>query len=153
MAENLDYKIALLVDGPNMFRAGFGEICKVAEKYGSPLLKEVYLSKGAPESLREAVLNNGYCPVMKSFKDADTALAVRATEILCSPRYDHLDLIALATRDGDFLPSIYVARDYNKRTLAICLEGNGISAALKNSADYFEVIEERGAGDQYGRAA
>ncbi len=144
--ETLDSKVALIVDGPNMFQTDFNQLRSTAQKYGSVVLAEVYLSKSAGDGLQGAVMNCGYRPVMQSFKDVDTALTVRAVELICSPRYDDINFIALASRDGDYLPAIFMAREYRKKTVAICCEGNGISAALRNAADFYEEVKPRSIG-------
>jgi len=143
MEKNLEHKIALLVDGPNMLAADLEKIKTTAQKHGSIVLMEAHLTKRASEGYIEYVIINGYQPVINSSGDIDTSLASRATEIICSPRYNQIDLIALAAMDSDYVPVIYKARDYNKKTLAICLNGNGISTALRNSVDYFETVKEK----------
>lgn len=95
------------------------------------------------EGLIESAINNSYQPIINTLGDIDTSLASRATEIICSPKYSRIEMVALAARDNDYMPIVYRAREYNKKILAVGMKGNGFSTALKNSADYFEVVEER----------
>jgi uncharacterized protein (TIGR00288 family) len=142
--ETLDYKVALLVDGPNMFKMDNIEIAQTAERYGRVMVKEVFLTKEVSSQMIEFFVNSGYQPIINSIKDVDTSLAIRATEIICSHRYDLISLIAIASRDGDFVPLLQKSRLYDKRVLVIGPEnGNGMSYVLKKNADYFETVKER----------
>lgn len=143
MTKSLEYKIALLVDGPNMFTAGFKDIRETVKKYGELTLAEIYLTKDVPVGLYDQVMCNGYKPVIESFKDVDTALTSRLTEIACSPRYKHVNLIALAAMDGDYIPAVHKAKEYGKKVLMVGLSTDGNSTALKTLADYFETVDER----------
>jgi uncharacterized protein (TIGR00288 family) len=142
MTKTLD-QIALLVDGPNMYTADWEDIIESGSKYGEVTIKEVFLSKHTSEGLFEATINAGYCPVMQSIEDIDTAMAMRAAELICSPQYNHIQGIALATRDGDFSPAAYLAKRYNKVSIAIGMNGNGMSTALRKAVTYFESVAER----------
>lgn len=148
MTENLEYKIALLVDGPNMFTADFNQMRDAAKKYGELVITEVYLTKDVSEGMLESTFNSGFQPVIGTLKDVDTALMARAIEIVCSPRYTEIDLIALGGMDGDYLPLTHKSREYGKKTLMIGLNTIGNSTALKNSVDFFEAVEERQRGYQ-----
>jgi uncharacterized protein (TIGR00288 family) len=63
--------------------------------------------------------------------DTDVYMAVEAMELIYNP---NIDIIALMTRDADFLPIINKAKENGKETLVIGAEP-GFSAALQNSAD------------------
>jgi len=56
---------------------------------------------------------------------------VEAMELIYNP---NIDIIALMTRDADFLPIINKAKENGKETIVIGAEP-GFSAALQNSAD------------------
>ena len=139
----LEHKIALLIDGPNMYPIEFKEIKEIAERYGTIVLTEVYLNKHASRGLIEAAINGGYRPVIEAIDDIDTSLCTRATEIICSPRYEQVDLIAIASCDGDYVPLTHKTKEYGKKCLAIMSDTNGRSIALKNSVDYLEIINPR----------
>lgn len=143
MEKDVETLIGLLIDCPNMIRVSFEEIFKVASGYGRVVFSEAFINKYAAPPLIESIFNAGYKPVNVSLQDVDTAMAVRATELVCSPRY-HIDLIALATRDCDFLPAVFIAKEYRKKTLGIFKEGNGISCALRKSFDFTETLPEIG---------
>ena len=149
MDENLDYVIALLMDGPNMFRADFKEIYEKAKEYGRVELREVYLDKHSSPALIESALNNGFRPVIEAPEDIDTALTARIMEVACSPRYSQINLIAIASRDSDYVPVVNRVKEYEKRILMIGMATNGNSTSLKNTVDFFEAVDERHSEYQY----
>lgn len=137
-------KVALLVDGPNLLRKEFSidlrELKKRAEKYGKILIAKVFINQFAPEKLIEAIINEGFeCVTVLSEReesDVDVSLAVSAMEIIFKK---DVDVIALATRDTDFLPVVQKAREYGKKTVLIA-PNQEISSSLKNSVDKFEKL-------------
>lgn len=139
----LEKNIALLIDGPNMANADITLINGIAKKHGDILIKEAYLTKFSSESLIEFYINIGYIPIIQTLKDVDTSIVTRATEIACSPIYDYIDIIAIASRDGDYVPLIHKVNAYQKKSLIIGTSGNGMSQALQNSAMLFEEVKYR----------
>ncbi len=137
-------KVALLVDGPNLLRKEFSidlrELKRKAEKYGKILIAKVFINQFAPEKLIEAIINEGFeCVTVLSEReesDVDVSLAVSAMEIIFKK---DIDIIALATRDADFLPVVQKAKEYGKKTILIAPD-QSISSSLKNSVDKFEKI-------------
>lgn len=143
--EEMNYDIALLVDGPNMFRVGFENILSAVRGFGTIRIAEVYFNIMAGEPLITAATYLGYKSIVNgTTKDVDTLLAVRGAEIIASRRFDFIDLLAIASSDSDFLPLIYLAREYTKKeVLAVGINNESFSDALKNTADYIISLEER----------
>lgn len=132
--------MGLLVDGPNMLRREFCsdlDIVKglVVEK-GNLKVGKVLLNQYASDKLIEAVVNQGFSPMIVA-GDVDVQLAVEAYELIRNP---NIDVIALMTRNADFLPLINIAKENGKETIVIGAEP-GFSIALKNSADEAIVLE------------
>jgi uncharacterized protein (TIGR00288 family) len=143
--------IALFVDGPNMVRKkdlGFGleDIYEATKKYGDVKIAEVFVDKYATQKLIESVVNRGYRLGDIGIEDVDAPFASRATEVICSPEYDFIDTIALATKDGDLATVIHRAKNYNKETIVIGAEPR-FSPALTRAADYVETIKKEGKSD------
>jgi len=136
--------VALFVDGPNMLRKEFmvdlRELKKRVQKYGRVIISRVFLNQFAPEKLIEAIINEGFESVMvlaeqeEESSDVDVSLAVSAIETLLTK---NVDVIALASRDADFLPVIQKAKEYGKRVVVLGAEP-GFSSCLRNAADYVE---------------
>jgi len=136
--------VALFVDGPNMLRKEFmvdlRELRKRAEKYGRVVVARVFLNQFAPEKLIEAIINEGFESVMvlaeheEEGSDVDVTLAVSAMETLLTK---DMDVMAIATRDADFLPVILKSREYGKQVIVLGAEP-GFSVSIRNAADYVE---------------
>ncbi len=137
-----EFNIALLMDGPNMFTSSIYDVEDAAKKYGKVMINEIFLSKETPTSFLEFFIQRGYVPVLNSLKDVDTSLAIRACEIICSPKYGQIDLLAIVAKDADYLPLVQKTRLYDKKMLVIG-GYEGMSMALRNNADYFEAARER----------
>ncbi|MBI5680326.1 MAG: TIGR00288 family NYN domain-containing protein [Methanobacterium sp.] len=129
-----DRNIGLLVDGPNMLRAEFNldleMIKEIITESGDIKVAKVLLNQYASDKLIEAVVNQGFTPIIVA-GDVDVQLAVEAFELIHNP---NIDVIALMTRNADFLPLINIAKEKGKETIVIGAEP-GFSIALKNSAD------------------
>lgn len=136
--------VALFVDGPNMLRKEFmvdlRELRKRAEKYGRVIVARVFLNQFAPEKLIEAIINEGFECVMvlaeqeEESSDIDVTMAVHAMETLLTK---DIDVIAIATRDADFLPVILKGREYGKKVVVLGAEP-GFSISIRNAADFVE---------------
>ena len=126
--------IGLLVDGPNMLRNEFHldlEMIKgIVSENGVIKVAKVLMNQYASDKLIEAVVNQGFTPIIVA-GDVDVQLAVEAFELVYNP---NIDVIALMTRNADFLPLINIAKENGKETMVIGAEP-GFSVALKNSAD------------------
>jgi uncharacterized protein (TIGR00288 family) len=48
-------------------------------------------------------------------------------------------VIAIATRDADFLPLVQKAKEYGKKVVVLGSEP-GFSSSLQNAADYVEIL-------------
>ncbi|MBI5681189.1 MAG: TIGR00288 family NYN domain-containing protein [Methanobacterium sp.] len=127
--------IGLLVDGPNMLRKEFSLnldiVRKIIAEYGDMRVGKVLLNQYASDKLIEAIVNQGFTPVVVA-GDTDVYMAVEAMELIYNP---NIDVVALMTRDADFLPIISKAKENGKETIVIGAEP-GFSAALQNSADH-----------------
>ncbi|ACJ16454.1 hypothetical protein, conserved [Thermococcus onnurineus NA1] len=136
-------KIALLIDGPNILRKEFGvkleDIVDVLEDIGDLRVAKVILNQYAPQGLIEAVSNQGFEVVVVS-GETGVKLAVEAMREIYNP---NIDVIALATRNAEFLPVILKAKEKGKETIVIGIEP-GFSAALKHAADYTIILTPNG---------
>lgn len=138
--------VALFVDGPNMLRKEFmidlRELRRRVQKFGKLTIAKVFINQFAPEKLIEAIINEGYeCVVIlaqqqEEASDVDVALAVSAIE---TTLVKDIDVIALATRDADFLPVVQKAKEYGKKTIILGAEP-GFSSSLQNAADVVEML-------------
>jgi uncharacterized protein (TIGR00288 family) len=139
-------KVAFFVDGPNMIRKEFNidlkELRKRVEKYGRVVIGKVFLNQFASEKLIEAVANEGLeaiialgDPELKT--DVDVSVAVHAMEAIYDP---DIDIIALSSRDADFLPLIQKAKQMGKIALLVAVRP-GLAVSLRHAADYVELIK------------
>jgi uncharacterized protein (TIGR00288 family) len=132
-------RIALLIDGPNILRKELGvkleDIAEALSQIGDIRVAKVILNQYAPQGLIEAVSNQGFEPVIVS-GETGVKLAVEAMKEIYNP---HIDIIALATRNAEFLPVILKAKEKGKETVVIGVEP-GFSAALKHAADYTIIL-------------
>jgi len=136
--------VALFVDGPNMLRKEFmvdlRELRKRAEKYGRVIISKVFLNQFAPEKLIEAIINEGFESVMvlaqkeEESSDVDVTLAVSVMETLLTK---NVSVIAIASRDADYLPLIQKSKEYGKRVIVLGAEP-GFSVSIRNAADRVE---------------
>ncbi len=143
-------RIALFLDGPNLLRKEFeidlNQIKSYLEEYGSLREAKVFLNQFAPDKLIEAVANQGFEPVIgvgekkdDIASDVDVYVATAAVSAIYSP---HIDIIALATRDADFLPVVQLAKKMGKRVIIIGIEP-GFSKALQHAADNIIILQTR----------
>lgn len=154
-------QIALFVDGPNIIRRQLNidlrEIKKKVSEHGNIRIARIYLDQFASDKLIEAMVNQGFEPKITT-GDVDVTMAVEATEQMVNPE---IDIIAMMTRDTDFIPALTKAKERGKKTLVVGIEP-GFSVALRNTADILIMINaeevsrertnpERGPyGTQYG---
>ena len=138
-------KLAFFVDGPNMIRKEFNldlkDLKRRVEKYGRIVIGKVFLNQFASEKLIEAVANEGFETVIalgdpEQKTDVDVSIAVHAMEAINNPE---IEVIALASRDADFLPLIQKAKEKGKMTVLVTVE-SGLAVSLKHAADYVEML-------------
>ena len=138
-------RVALFVDGPNMIRKEFSinirELKTRVEKYGRLVMAKIFLNQFASEKLIEAIANEGMESIIalgdpEQKTDVDVTITVHAMEAIYS---DKIDIIALATRDADFLALIQKAKEMDKKVVLIAA-AHGLAASLKNAADFVEII-------------
>lgn len=138
--EGGEKNIGLLVDGPNMLRKEFSLnldlVRQIMSEYGNMRVGKVLLNQYASDKLIEAIVNQGFTPIVVA-GDTDVYMAVEAMELIYNP---NIDIIALMTRDADFLPIINKAKENGKDTIVIGAEP-GFSAALQNSADHAIILK------------
>ncbi len=134
-------QIALLIDGPNMLRKEFsldlGDVKKQLYPYGRIAIGKVFLNQYAPDKLVEAVVNQGFDPIMVTTDDIDAPMAAEAMEAVYNP---NIDTIALMTRDADFQMVLSKAKRHGKTT--IVLGSEPVAAALKNTADHVIIFKQ-----------
>ncbi|MCD6591299.1 MAG: TIGR00288 family NYN domain-containing protein [Candidatus Aenigmarchaeota archaeon] len=132
--------IAFFIDGPNVIRKdvhiNLNKVKKELEKYGKIKIAKVFLDQYASDKLIEAMINQGYEPVITS-GDVDVSMAVDATQQAFNPA---VDIIALMTRDADFRPVLIKAKELGKETIVVGAEP-GFSVALRNTADHVILLE------------
>ncbi len=137
--------IALFVDGPNIirkeFRINLDEFRKVLDKHGRIVIGKVFLNQYASEKLIEAIANQGLEPSIflagEEESDVDVALAVSVVKAAYNEK---IDVIAIASRDADFLPAIQAAKEMGKKVVVVGINP-GFSKALQNAADAVELLE------------
>jgi len=135
-------KIAFFVDGPNMLRKEFDVDLNIIrnelEKFGSLTVAKIFLNQFAPDKLIEAVVNQGFEPIIVTSDDVDAPMAAEAMEYVFN---EYIDIIALMTRDSDFHPVISKAKERGKETIVVGSEP--IAAALKSTADHILVFNKK----------
>lgn len=128
-------RLAVFVDGPNILRKEFSidlsQIKRLLKPFGTIKVGKVFLNQFASNKLVEAVVNQGFEPVI-TVVDVDVTLAVDATEAIFNPT---IDGIVFVTRDSDYLPSLVKAKRYGKETIVVMVD-EASAAALKNTADH-----------------
>jgi len=103
---------------------------EIIEEYGNLRVGKVFLNQYASDKLIEAVVNQGFSPIVVA-GETDVHLALEAFELIHNP---NIDIIAIMTRDVDFFPLIGIAKENGKKTIVIGAEP-GFSVALQKSAD------------------
>ena len=134
-------RVALLVDGPNVFREEFdvdlADLRAAGESLGRLAVARVYFDVRASSGLIQAAEAHGF-EVRVTSGDVDVALAVDATELVTT---DAVDTLAVASRDMDFKPALEVAARRGVRTVAIAPGEHGRSEALSAVADESVLLE------------
>ena len=134
-------RVALLVDGPNVFREEFdvdlADLRAAGESLGRLAVARVYFDVRASSGLIQAAEAHGF-EVRVTSGDVDVALAVEATELVTT---DAVDTLAVASRDMDFKPALEVAAKHGVRTVALAPGEHGRSEALTAVADESVLIE------------
>lgn len=137
--------VAFFVDGPNMIRKEFKidlrDLRQRVEKYGRISVAKIFVNQFAPEKLLEAIANEGFETVIaladpEQKTDVDVAITVHAMESIANP---NISVIALASRDADFLALIQKAKERGKITVLVAAEP-GLAASLRHAADYVELL-------------
>ncbi|MEM7824290.1 MAG: NYN domain-containing protein, partial [Candidatus Aenigmatarchaeota archaeon] len=131
--------VAFFVDGPNMIRKEFKidlrELKRRVEKYGRIVVCKIFVNQFASEKLLEAIANEGFETVIalgdpEQKTDVDVAITVHAMEAIANPA---ISVIALASRDADFLALIQKAKEKGKTTVLVAAEP-GLAASLRHAA-------------------
>ena len=127
--------VALLVDGPNVFRDEFdvdlADLRAAGESLGRLAVARVYFDVRAPSGLIQAAEAHGFA-VRVTSGDVDVALAVDATELVTDGT---VDTLAIASRDMDFKPALETAARHGVRTVVLAPGEHGRSEALPAVAD------------------
>ena len=133
--------VALLVDGPNVFREEFdvdlADLRAAGETLGRLVVARTYFDVRASSGLLQAAEAHGFA-VRVTSGDVDVALAVDATELVTTGQ---VDTLAVASRDMDFKPALEVAARYGVRTVAVAPGEHGRSEALAAVADEAVLLE------------
>jgi uncharacterized protein (TIGR00288 family) len=137
---NKKLNIALLVDGPNVIRKSLKlDLIKVKKevlKYGTLRVSKIYLDQYASDKLIEAMVNQGFDTQITA-GDVDVTMAVEAMEYALNK---NIDVVALMTRDSDYIPVLNKAKEHGKKTMIIATDV-AFSAALKNTADIVVIFK------------
>ncbi|MBD3389835.1 TIGR00288 family NYN domain-containing protein [Candidatus Micrarchaeota archaeon] len=135
-------QIALFVDGPNVIRKQLSvdlrEVKRKVSEYGNIRFAKIYLDQYASDKLIEAMVNQGFVPQITT-GDVDVTLAVEATEQIVSPK---VDIVAIMSRDTDFIPVLNKIKEHGKESMVVGVEP-GFSVALKNTADYLIMVKAK----------
>ena len=139
--------IAIFVDGPNMIRKevkiDLAKVKEEAKKIGNVVIANVYLDQYAPLKLIEAVINQGFTPVISS-GDVDVAMAVDI--VYYAMLRKDIKGVLVVTRDTDFISAIKRVKEYGKQVY-VATSSFGMSKALKNYADELIMLKaKRGKG-------
>ena len=137
--------IALYVDGPNLLRSEFkvdlNRMKRKVEKYGRIMIAKVFLNQFASEKLIEAVASQGFEPIIEvggekneQKSDVDATMGASIMEGVFNPG---VDIVAIATRDADFMPVVLKVKEHGKKVVVIGLNP-GFSISLRNVADFVE---------------
>lgn len=132
--------VGIFVDAPNMIRKSqkidLLEVKRKAEKYGKIVIGNVYLDQYAPEKLIEAVINQGFTPIV-STGDVDVAMA---TDIVYYTLSKPLDVTVIVSRDTDFVPAASRIKEFGAKVVLFTIK-SAHSKALEHHVD--EVVEFR----------
>ncbi|AGB16295.1 hypothetical protein Halru_1689 [Halovivax ruber XH-70] len=127
--------VALVVDGPNVFREEFDvdldELRGLGRAEGPLVASRLYVNEHATPGLIQAAEARGFEVVVTS-GDVDVRLAVDATALVTSER---IGTLVVVSRDTDFKPVLERARVDGIETLAVAPGTYGRSDALQNAAD------------------
>lgn len=128
-------EVALLVDGPNVFRDEFdvdlADLREAGESLGRLGVARVYFDVNASSGLIQAAEAHGFA-VRVTSGDVDVALAVDAAELAATGA---VETLAIASRDMDFKPALEAAASHGVRTVAIAPGEHGRSEGLSAAAD------------------
>ncbi len=133
-------QIALFVDGPNVIRKQLSvdlrEVKRKVAEHGNIRIARIYLDQYASDKLIEAMVNQGFEPIITT-GDVDVTLAVEATEQIVNP---DVDVVAIMSRDTDFIPVLNKIKEHGKNNIIVGVEP-GFSVALKNTADRLIMVK------------
>jgi uncharacterized protein (TIGR00288 family) len=147
--ETKEKNLALYVDGPNLLRSEFkidlDKMRRKISRYGRIMIAKVFLNQFASEKLIEAVASQGFEPVIEvggekneQKSDVDATMGASIMEGVFNP---NVDIVAIATRDADFMPVVLKVKKHGKKVVVIGLNP-GFSVSLKNVADYVEDLSK-----------
>ncbi len=127
-------RAGIFVDGPNMLRKethlDLAVVKNKAKQYSNVEIANVYLDQFAKEKLLEAVINQGFNPVISS-GDVDIAMS---TDMLYYTMRRNLSHVIVVSRDADFVYPIRKVKELGRKVIVIS-KRMGFSSALKNYAD------------------
>lgn len=133
-------QVALFVDGPNVIRKQLSvdlrEVKAKVSEHGNIRIARIYLDQYASDKLIEAMVNQGFEPIITT-GDVDVTLAVEATEQIVNP---DIDIVAIMSRDTDFIPVLNKVKKHGKNSIVVGVEP-GFSVALKNTADHLITVK------------
>jgi len=134
---------SVVVDGPNMIRKDakidLAEVKDILMKEGTIHNASVYVDQYASRSLIEAVINQGYKPVITS-GDVDVAMAVDS--VYHAATLKEVTTVVFVTRDTDFVPAMTRIKELGKKIYVMGISF-GFSSALSHYADKVIMLQER----------
>ena len=135
-------RVGLFVDAPNMnngiYKVDLKEIVEAVKARGHLVIGKVFVNIQAPPTFLQAIFTLGLRPVISN-KDVDVMLAVEATRAILE---DKIDVLVLATGDGDFAPLFHLARNYDKQSILVTIK-DICSSALISVADHIIYLHEK----------
>lgn len=155
--KNKDQRVALFIDVQNMYhsaknlyqaRVNFGEILKTAVSGRKLIWAFGYVVRtktGEEQPFFDALINLGIETKIKDLQeyfgglkkaDWDVGIAVDAIKSA-----DSVDVVVIASGDGDFAPLVDYLKNHGKRVEIIAF-GKSTSSKLKEVADEFLDLEE-----------
>jgi uncharacterized protein (TIGR00288 family) len=130
--------VALLVDVSNIVRNDSdlkGIYRSVCDQCGEIAIGRVYLDNGDSLSKEVSTVAGSLGfddPIQRDGNSADLLLTRDAVELACSPKYRHINAIAIASNDGHFIPAAEVIQSYGKDFIAVLYQRTKSLARIAN---------------------
>lgn len=136
-------KVVLLVDGPSMLSEKGGkdvlrDMREIVMEIGDLRVVKVILDQYSTDDFIENVFSQGFEPIVVS-GETGVKLSIEAMRYMFKP---YIDVIAIASKNPEFLTIFNKAKDLGKETMLI--SSGDIDEALSNASDYIGTIDHGG---------